>query len=234
MSQTNKGVLNDTVEADSQFKQITYNGIALIEHVPTKYINISKAFRDNGKRWYKYKQTQQWKEIEKVAENKFKTGCWKVGANSPPPQNDIYFDVDTGKNEFRGIYIHPKLVHFVCQYVSVDYAFKVAELMDSINDNVHIQLEKQQLADTPEHAEPIFKSVVRTYCQPVCEHYSCDEMNSRFPFDKEFDREDLSKYRTSGFNKESLRQYIKEYPYAVFGNPELKEACIKFKLIEVD
>ena len=221
MNQSNKGILNDTVEADSQFKQITYNGIALIEHVSTKYINISKAFRDNGKRWYKYKQTQQWKEIEKVAENKFKTGCWKVGANSPPPQNGIYFDVDTGKNEFRGIYIHPKLVHFVCQYVSVDYAFKVAELMDSINDQVHSTMEKQHLPDTPTNAQPIFEQTIEQHrfvsdvensqCWGVREHDKYDYLDS---WDKDYIKQIWSSFKQSLKTKLDLTldELKRDYP----------------------
>ena len=156
---------------DNTFKEITYNGISLIEHVESKYVNISKAFRENGKKWYKYKQTQQWKEIEKIAENKFKSGSWKVGAKSPPPNNNVYFDVNTGPNEFRGIYIHPKLTHFVCQYVSVDYAFKVAELMDSINETVHAKLAKDNLEDTPANSINITEETFK-YMQDVCIKYN--------------------------------------------------------------
>ena len=51
-------------------------------------------------------------------------------------------------NEFKGTYIHPKLVHFVAEWVDLEYAFTVSEIMDSINDKVHEELNKQQLPDT--------------------------------------------------------------------------------------
>ena len=61
--------------------------------------------------------------------------------------------------EYQGEYIHPKLVHFIAEYCSKVYAFKVAELMDSINENVHEQLNKQQLPDTVEISKQIFEDL---------------------------------------------------------------------------
>ena len=149
-----KGVIAKT------FKVKTYNGISLTYDEQTDYVNISKAFRENNKQWNKYKLTKAWKEIEKYAEIRLKSGDWKVAENSPGPNNAIYYDVNIGSNEYRGIYIHPKLTHFVCQYVSIAYAFKVAELMDSINESVHIQLKQENKEDTPKNATPIFERKV--------------------------------------------------------------------------
>lgn len=76
------------------------------------------------------------------------------------PINKLEFDVNTGPNEFRGTYIHPKLVHFVCEYVSIDYAFKVAELMDSINDATHQRLNDLKLTDTVQNANTVFNLII--------------------------------------------------------------------------
>jgi hypothetical protein len=46
----------------------------------------------------------------------------------------------------KGWYIHPKLVHFVAEYCSIRYAFKVAEIMDLINEKN--QLLNKTLEDT--------------------------------------------------------------------------------------
>ena len=202
-----KGVIDYT---KNDFEQITYNGTSLIEHIKTKYVNISKAFRDNNKQWNKYKTTKQWKEIEKVAENKIKSGQWKVAENSPPPLNSIYFDINTGPNEFRGIYIHPKLVHFVCQYVSVEYAFKVSELMDSINERVHEQLKQQNKEDTVENAKPIFEQTVSTLSSVVSdkENQQCWGCREKDKFDyldswnKSFIRSKFTEF------KEALTKYV--------------------------
>ena len=73
-----EGVIEQT------FSIKTYNGISLIYDDSTGYVNISKAFREHNKQWNKYKQTKQWKEIEKVAEIKLNNGEWKVAEKSPP------------------------------------------------------------------------------------------------------------------------------------------------------
>mgnify|MGYP001102705536 CR=1 FL=1 len=64
--------------------------------------------------------------------------------------------------KYQGEYIHPKLVHFVAEYCSIDYAFTVSEIMDSINDKVHEELKNQQLPDTVENSKPIFNEIAKS------------------------------------------------------------------------
>ena len=65
-------------------------------------------------------------------------------------------------NEFKGTYIHPKLVHFVAEWVDLEYAFTVSEIMDSINDKVHEELNNKQLPDNVENAKPIFNEIAKS------------------------------------------------------------------------
>ena len=68
------------------------------------------------------------------------------------------------KPEFQGEYVHPKLIHFVAEWISADYAFKVAELMDSINENIHEQIKRENIEDKPENTKQLFLSSVATIC----------------------------------------------------------------------
>lgn len=136
------------------FEKKTYNGIEIIVETNTGYVNASQMCSANGKTWRQYKTTNQWKEIVQIFAEFIKPNeiCKKIqGVDFPTPQFDIKITRD-----FQGTYIHPKLVHFVAEYVSKQYAFKVSELMDSINKAVHEELEQKQLPDTPENAKPVF------------------------------------------------------------------------------
>jgi hypothetical protein len=42
-----------------------------------------------------------------------------------------------GYDQAQGQYIHPELIHFVAEYVSIEYSFKVKHVMDSINKLGH-------------------------------------------------------------------------------------------------
>ena len=65
-------------------------------------------------------------------------------------------------NDYRGVYIHPDLIHFVAQWVSVRYSFEVKHIMDSINDKVHEELNNKQLPDNVENAKPIFNEIAKS------------------------------------------------------------------------
>ena len=138
------------------FKQETYNGISIVRETNTGYINASRMCSDNRKSWRDYKRTKTFKSLLETFKNEVFSKASKGAGITAPSfmlQNGI-------KPEFQGEYIHPKLVHFVAEWVSFSYAFKVAELMDSINTQVHEDLTKNNLPDTPEHAKPVFEQHV--------------------------------------------------------------------------
>ena len=138
------------------FEVKTYNGISIIEETNTKYVNASRMCTDNNKTWRKYKQSKQWKDTIEAFNLVIKPKVSDGVQNLPTS-----FEAKNGvKPEFQGEYIHPKLVHFVAEYCSKIYAFKVAELMDSINNSVHEQLKQENKEDTPENAKPVFEQKV--------------------------------------------------------------------------
>ena len=137
---------------NNKFEVKTYNGISITINTEDGYVNASQMCSSNGKQWRHYKNSKIWANII----NAFEKHHSKGGQIQSP---SYYLDKVAPK--YQGEYVHPKLVHFVAEYCSVEYAFTVAELMDSINDKVHDVLEKNHLQDTVENSKPIFKEVAK-------------------------------------------------------------------------
>ena len=151
---------NDTTQTKQQnkynFEKQTYNGISVIFETNTGYFNATKMCVDNRKQWRHYKITKMWSnKVE--AFNRFygKKSCGGI-----LPDGKISFEPENVANEWRGEYVHPKLIHFVAEWCSDDYAFKVAELMDSINEQVHNRVEMIGRTDVPENTKPLFEATV--------------------------------------------------------------------------
>ena len=145
------------------FEVKTYNGISIIVNNNDGYINASQMCSSNNKQWRHFKNTKMWKNITEAFDKRYLNEKSSYYINKASPQ-------------YQGEYIHPKLVHFVAEYCSVDYAFAVAELMDSINNKVHEALEKQHLQDTVENAKPVFNDTVKRISLKI----DIDLHNSRY------------------------------------------------------
>ena len=133
------------------FETKTYNGISIIINKADGYVNASQMCSSNEKQWRHFKNTKSWKQVENAFIRRYSEG----GIIRPS------YELAKISPKYQGQYVHPKLVHFVAEYCSIDYAFTVAEIMDSINDKVHDVLEKNELPDTPENAKPAFNEVVK-------------------------------------------------------------------------
>lgn len=184
MSQTGQALLMN----DLKFECQTYNAVSIIREQNTSYVNASRMCSDNGKKWRQYRQSKQWKQIEQNAKKYIQAPEKLVRLNLDGPLGALEFDINTGSNEFRGTYIHPKLIHFVAEYVNIEYAFQVAELMDSINNSVHEQLQQKQLPDTPENTKPIFETTTQQITSSLrivsdIENQQCYGIRERDKFD---------------------------------------------------
>lgn len=135
-----------------KFEVKTYNGIEIIFEINTGYFNASQMCSSNDKSWRDYKRT-------KMYQRKLAAFVKILGAGIPAPSMIAKNGVIP---RFQGEYLHPKLIHFVAEYISDEYAFKVAELMDSINDQVHKQLEEKKLDDKPDNSQKLFISTCET------------------------------------------------------------------------
>ena len=139
--------------ATYNFETKTYNGVSIIVNTVDGYVNASQMCSSNNKKWRNYNKSKSWIQVKTAFERRFSEGAQKWTPS---------YYLDKVAPKWQGEYVHPKLVHFVAEYCSVDYAFDVAEIMDSINDKVHEELKKQELPDTVDNAKPIFKEVAKT------------------------------------------------------------------------
>ena len=146
------------------------------------------------------------------------------------PRNTSKIQNLNATNEFKGTYVHPKLIHFVAEYCSVEYAFMVAEIMDNINDKVHEVLTSQQLPDTPENAKPAFVEVVKQIAPSVnielinkqCWCYR-ERWNELDQWEQDDLRRDINEYQKMKERLDELEKKVNEWGSYV------KQYCPEFQ-----
>ena len=127
---------------DGKIESITcgdYNGISILIRDSDGYINATKLAaqqsetkRNNLGRYLKSAEMkeiiQYWKEFE-LPNRRLKS---EATQDSP-----VFYELIKVSNEFRGIYVNPDLIHFVAEWIDIDYAFAVKHVMDKINEYSH-------------------------------------------------------------------------------------------------
>ncbi|KAI5522786.1 hypothetical protein TVAGG3_0584300 [Trichomonas vaginalis G3] len=149
------------------FTKGTYNGIEVLRRDKDGYINATKMAREAGK----LNHLNRFLNSAKC--RKFLSFWLKEygGAKSGSTSKQAFYELTKGViNEFKGIYIHPDLVHFVAEWCSVKYAFYVKDIMDSIDKKVHEKLDEEELEDTVENAKHLFEQEVRKMHEKQLEH----------------------------------------------------------------
>ncbi|KAI5518540.1 hypothetical protein TVAGG3_0522190 [Trichomonas vaginalis G3] len=182
------------------FTKGTYNGIEVLRRDKDGYINATKMAREAGKLNYlnRFLNSAKMQEILEFWLKEY--GRAKSGSTS----KQAFYELTKGViNEFKGIYIHPDLVHFVAEWCSVKYAFYVKDIMDSIDKKVHEKLDEEELEDTVENAKPLFEQEVRKMREKQLEH----------------EREICYGYRDSPYEldqweQEDLKREFREYELA--------------------
>ena len=182
------------------FTKGTYNGIEVLRRDKDGYINATKMAREAGRLNHlnRFLNSTKMQEILEFWMNEY--GQAKSGSTS----KQAFYELTKGViNEFKGIYIHPDLVHFVAEWCSVKYAFYVKDIMDSIDKKVHEKLDEEELEDTVENAKHLFEEEVRKMCEKQLEH----------------EREICYGYRDSPYEldqweQEDLKREFREYELA--------------------
>ena len=109
------------------FTRTDYNDISVLVD-QDGYYNGSKICKDNGTKFGNISRNQYWSDyIDEL----------RGWINSEPAP--LVKDKTTLPNEIRGYYIHPKLVNFLCFNVNYKYAIKVSEIMDLVNERIHLK-----------------------------------------------------------------------------------------------
>lgn len=135
------------------FRRTTWNEIVVIQDVETGYYQASKICKDNGKKlkhWLENKRTDEL--LEAYASHLGKQIKNSEAAIPTSVQNVLIYQIKLTGNElvkyaeYQGWFVHPKLVHHIAEWASIDYAIKVEEIMNLINEQN--KLLNQTLEDT--------------------------------------------------------------------------------------
>jgi hypothetical protein len=123
-----------------KFIKASYNGIPIIMREEDKYVNVTQMVM-------KLKNVEKFSMLKRYFETntnfkEYFTTFMKInrGNQNAPSQKINYSDNEYIKlhdnygNDFRGYYIHPKLVNYIAFHFSPQYACVVSEIMDTINE----------------------------------------------------------------------------------------------------
>ena len=109
------------------FTVTDYNGISVIMD-EDGYYNASKICSDNDTQFSNITANKYWVSYIDMLQR-------LLDFQETPLTKDRL----TLSNEVKGVYIHPKLVNFLCIHVDIEYAIKVGEIMDAINERIHLK-----------------------------------------------------------------------------------------------
>ena len=128
------------IENREEFRIGTYNEVSILYRVHDGFVNATKLCNDGGRDFRTFKKGQRWRKIiEYWTQQEQNERC----ANLLTASN---YELKGKYDKSRGQYIHPDLIHFVAEWVSIEYAFKVKHIMDLINEKN--QLLNRNLNDT--------------------------------------------------------------------------------------
>ena len=119
------------VENGEELQLGTYNGVTILYRTSDLYINVGKLCRDAREDFYNFRRGKKWKQIIEYWNQEYKI-------ESTEKSRLPLIELKKGYPKAQGIYINPDLIHFVANWISIDYAFKVAKIMNLINEHNRI------------------------------------------------------------------------------------------------
>ena len=209
-------------ENNEQFLKATYNGISIFVREKDGFINVTKLCGDGGRDFHTFRRGNRFRSILEYYE-KFEVP--KDRQNCRP-----LYELKKGYNKMQGQYLTPDLIHFVAEWISIEYSFAVKHVMDSINDKVHEVLTSQQLPDTPENAKPAFVEVVKQIAPSVnielinkqCWCYR-ERWNELDQWEQDDLRRDVNEYQKMKERLDELEKKVNEWGSYV------KQYCPEFQ-----
>jgi hypothetical protein len=121
------------VENNENFIYSHYHGISVLIREKDGYINVGKLCADFSKvhnvrrNYYGFKRGGRFKRLE---------NHWITQINKD--QTKVDYEIK-GHKRTLGTYIHPDFIHFVAEWLSEEYAFKVMFIMKEINRRAHLK-----------------------------------------------------------------------------------------------
>ena len=108
------------------FTKTNYNGISVLID-SNGYYNASKICKDNKTQYTNISRNKYWIEFLNRISRLLNFEDTQLSVEKLEFSNDV-----------KGVYIHPKLVNWLCEHVNLDYAILVGEIMDLMNERIHI------------------------------------------------------------------------------------------------
>ena len=145
------------------FTRTDYNGISVLVDEDGFY-NASKICKDNGTKLANITRNQYWKDYIKVLSSRL--------TNEPRDLSINRLNTDGYSREVQGVYVHPKLVNWLCMHLDYMYAIKVGEIMDLINERLHLlNTSLQEEIDTLKQENQTLQERVDLLDQKVSDAY---------------------------------------------------------------
>ena len=137
----NKFITKKIIKSNGhEFEETSFYDISVIKHVETGYYNANHICKSNKNKFENIKRNQYWDEYSiKLKENSKISADSKMSQHIFDENTDISFEILDVSNEFRGTYIHPLLLNFLCEHVDYNYAIKISYLMLLQNEEINLR-----------------------------------------------------------------------------------------------
>ena len=204
----NNNINTKTITANNEtFTYTDYNGISILVRDKDGYVNGTKMAKDNKKQKF-----ARFIDSEKVAKFARFRGLDK---NVLP----LFYELKDGYTfEITGTYINPKLLNYVAEWINIEYAAKVANLMDLMNEKqhkLHLTAEENMKQEI-EHLQDI----INKQSVPAA---NCDKKLKIIKLDNGL-------YKLSADNKRKIEGTIRTYIFPASMNTKqlLKNLCKRY------
>ena len=103
-----------------KFTLTTYNGISVIRD-ENGYYNVSKICRDNKTKFKEWRKNTRNKELLQIYSKLLGKAVEVYGGQMPLIELPLILNKNLKYSiETRGFYVHPRLVHHVCEWCDLD------------------------------------------------------------------------------------------------------------------
>jgi hypothetical protein len=137
---------------NESFTQKTFNGVSILVRGVDGYVNASKM--GNGDVAHQVRHYLSGKKFNEICD------VWGMEMkNANIPAQPAKYALLSGYNvDTQGTYVHPDMVHFVAEWVDLEYAFTVQKIMSDLNKQLHSIMEDNDLPDEPVVAKRLLDS----------------------------------------------------------------------------
>jgi KilA-N domain/GIY-YIG catalytic domain len=113
-----KNEIINGVPINDDYYQIDYFTLKVIKMKKNGYINASRLYKDNNKRFDNWLRLISSKQLINI-----------LSKEKNIPEEEILIKVMNGPNQCRGTYIHPSLMYSAVTNISIDYYFMINDVI---------------------------------------------------------------------------------------------------------